>query len=453
MIVTCSSRAGASRNMVVVPPQTIEDGHVRLQVIEGFIDRINVEGDVTGLEQIRAYAQRVRSDGPLSVRDLERALLLINDMPGVRARSVLSPSQAQPGAADLNIIVERHAYDAEIFTNNFGTRYLGPWQLGGSGALNGMFGNNERLTGQIVVAPDWDFDLELFYAALGYQMPVNDLGTTVQLQGTHTRTEPGYTLEQFDVEGRAHSLAATVAHPFVRSRRFNASGRITFDMRNVDSSNNLEPTRKDRIRAVRMGGRVDNIDRFFGAGYNMVDLQISQGLGILGATSENDELVSRPGADSRFLKAEIEMQRLQRIGGGVNLLMAGRGQWANENLLSSEEFGVGGMGYGRGYDPSEIIGDDGIAGKLELQWNDPHPLDMVNTYQLYGFYDAGRVWSRDATAADLQRQTLTSAGVGVRGTVFDATSMDLILAVPLNRDVQTRGNRHPRLFFGVNHRF
>ena len=104
--------------------------------------------------------------------------------------------------------------------------------------------------------------------------------------------------------------------------------------------------------------------------------------------------LTRDLADPQATKLEAEIQRLQRVTNNVNVLLAARGQIASNALLSSEEFAVGGINSGRGYDPSEITGDHGISGKVELQWNNPIAFtgqNFVESYQLFGFYDIGRV--------------------------------------------------------------
>src|SRR5690606_6712537 len=118
------------------------------------------------MQQFASYLQK---DEPLNVGDLERYLLLINDLPGVDARGILSPSQ-QAGAANLRIITTRDPFDALVQIDNHGSRYLGPLQLTGAGSLNNFFGVNDRVTGQLVLAPDLGGadDLELGYLALAY---------------------------------------------------------------------------------------------------------------------------------------------------------------------------------------------------------------------------------------------------------------------------------------------
>jgi len=130
-----------------------------------------------------------------------------------------------------------------------------------------------------------------------------------------------------------------------------------------------------------------------------------------------------------------------------------KGQYSNDALLSSEEFGVGGSNYGRGYDPSEIVGDKGIAGKVELQWSNPFQASLFDSYQVFGFYDAGRVWNKDATTADAKIDSLASTGVGMRGTFLYGTNLEAFWALPLTQDVGSRGGETPRVSVKVAHPF
>ncbi len=441
---------------VVVPPQTIEGGNVHLQVVEGYVDRVVVEGNgVNGLDLIRSYANNIRTGKALNVSDLERYLLLINDLPGVEARSVLSPSPNKTGAADLRIIATRDPFDALLAADNFGSRYLGPLELTGAAVLNSAFGINEKITAQAVLAPQLGDGVELGYGMLAYEQPIFNKGTTVEALVSVTETNPGFDLKPFDVEGISRFASLKVKHPFIRSRSQNLYGDIGFDARNLESSNSLESEdRRDHIRAVRVGARYELLDTLFGVGINSADLVISKGVDWLGASDEGDTRLTRLLGDPTFTKANLELQRLQHIVSNVNLLVAATGQWANNPLLSSEEFGVGGISYGRGYDPSEITGDDGVAAKVELQWNDPVKIQYLDNLQLYSFYDFGKVWNKDATTLAGKIDSLASVGFGARTDVFDdSIEAGAGLAFPLTREVQTEDGTRPRLYLNISKKF
>jgi hemolysin activation/secretion protein len=379
-------------------------------------------------------------------------MLLVNDLPGVSARGVLSPSATQTGAADLTVIVERDPFEGMVGIDNYGSRYLGPVQATASASANSLLGLNEKITGQVVTTPMNGVHPELSYIGLNYLQPVFSYGTTIEAFGSKTLTSPGFDLKQFDVDGKSDLLGLTVRHPFIRSRELNLTGRTTFDYRNVDSENNLEPTREDRIRAFRVGGRLEAIDTLLSAAYNVFDLELAHGVDVLNSSQKGD-FTSRADADPDFYKVSVEMQRLQRLTQSVNMLVGVTGQWANSPLYSAEEIGFGGISYGRGYDPSEILGDDGIGGKVELQWNEPYKISYLETYQLFGFYDVGKVFNKDATTSSQKVDSLASTGFGFRTTLPKAIDAGAMLAFPLTADPQTEDKDKARLLFTLSKKF
>ncbi len=377
---------------------------------------------------------------------MERNLLLINDLPGVNARSVISPSQTTPGGADLLIIVARDEYEGEVGINNFGSRFLGPIQLSAVGVARSILGLNESITAQIVTAPD--DGIELGYGSLTYAQPIGKYGTVLSTSASITDTDPGFTLDPFQVTGLSRSLSFKAEHPIIRSRNTNLSTRLGFDIRSSRSKNNVEPTREDRLRVLRAGAQIDFLDRLLGVAVNTIDLQVSQGTDWFGASDEGDANLSRADGDPSFTKGEIQIQRLQRITSSVNLLLQGRAQLSNNPLLSSEEFGLGGYGSVRGYDSSEVIGDDGISGKIELQWRTPQ-----NGLQLFGFLDAGTVWDKDATTSANKRNSLSSTGIGVRLNLPLDYNAEFTAAQPLHRDIETQSEHDPQFLFSLSKKF
>lgn len=133
------------------------------------------------------------------------------------------------------------------------------------------------------------------------------------------------------------------------------------------------------------------------------------------------------------------------------LQLSGAGQWSPHTLLSSEEFTVGGQQFGRAFDPSEISGNMGASGSAELQFNVPADLKPVlNSVQLYGYYDVGAVWGVGFT-----RASIVSAGGGVRLTLPYNFRAQLEAAMPLTRQSDTgeAERNDPRLYFSISSQF
>jgi len=139
---------------------------------------------------------------------------------------------------------------------------------------------------------------------------------------------------------------------------------------------------------------------------------------------------------------------LQAITSSLSLLLAAKGQYAFNPLLSAVQFGVGGSQFGQAYDASAIVGDDGYAGKAELRYDWRPQKIFLRAMQFFVFYDGGRVWNRD-TVNQSRHESLASDGLGVRVHFTSHLSGNFEYAQPLTRIVDTELNRHPRFFFSV----
>lgn len=437
-------------SQALLPAQRIEGGVVRVQIIEGFVDAFRIEGEPRGgSELIAAYAEKIVASRPLQNSDLERYLLLMNDLPGLRVRSVLLPSPDTPGAANMTLVVEEKRLDAVGSIDNRGTKFLGRSQYLASLAANSLLSRHERMQLQYVGAPTTS-ERELSYVSGSYQQPIFDEGTTLSVFASRSDTEPGSELEDLEIEGESTTLILSAAHPFIRSRRQNLSVALQFDVRNSETDIfGTQLFSKDRLRILRARMQYDLVDAW--AGVNLVDVELSQGLNIFGASDDSDANLSRADGRSDFFKVAATAQRVQDLGflkDGLGVLVSVGGQKSANALLAVEEFGLGGIDFGRAYDPSELTGDDALAARIELRQDFDEVLSQpTELFQVYGYYDIGRVWNRGDVVGQASDESLASAGVGVRFAVTDWLSGSLEAGKPLTRRVEAEGDREWRGFF------
>ena len=437
----------------LVPAQRIREGTARIRVVEGFIDRVSVEGETDkNRDLIDRYVAHLTQHRPLHVETLERYLLLLNDLPGIRVRSVLRPSGDTPGAADLVLSVTHTPVTASATVDNRGSEFLGQEELSLSLQGNSLLdrGDSSRLS--FVGAGDvaGGSSNELRYYDLSHQQALGDDGLTAGLRLTHSRTHPGGSLAIQDIDGRSSSAALSLAYPWIRSRQQNLELRLSLSARNSRTTLLSQLLSEDKLRVARLAASYDVLDRW--NGISLVNAEFSQGFAILGASDSDDANLSRAGGRPEFSKLNLDASRLQRLADRLNLLLVVSSQISAAKLLSAEEFSVGGNRFGRGYDGSEITGDHGVAGKLELQWSQPTAPILLQNYQIYGFYDVGATWEEGSAAND----SLASTGVGLRFNATDWMSGYVELAYPLTRPVASRapGKRDdPRLFFSLSARF
>lgn len=435
----------------VVPPQEIIDGFAEIEVVEGYIDNVVIEGEPTGsMAQVEDKVQAILDSQPLHADVLERNLLLLNDLPSMIAQSILRPSITTPGASELVIVLEEAKYSAALTADNRGSRFLGPYQFGASGRLDNVLGLYESTELEVVGTAQLS---ELKFAALTHTQQLGTDGTSLTIIGSITDTEPGSTLDVLNVEGRSEAITATLSHPLMRSRRQNLSIVGGFDYRNSETDVLGITSSDDRIRSVFVGGTYDFIDEF--RGITLLGGELRQGLNIFGATESGSANLSRADGRSDYTKIVGSVRRKQTLAPRWSLSGAFTGQYAFSELLASEECGLGGEEYGSAYDPFEISGDHCLAARFELQYGDASELEFLDSYELYGFYDVGAVWQIDAGGSD-KRESLASTGVGVRTNLVENFWGALELAFPLTRSPtvdRDDGDKSPRLFFSVIKRF
>lgn len=426
-------------SQVVVPPQEIDGGTVRLQVVEGFVDKVIVEGeDGSWRDLVQRMTDKITRSRPLHSSVLERYLLLAGDLAGLTVRGVLSPSEATPGAATLTVRSELDRFDAAFQIANYGSDFVGPVLAAGGLTGNSLLGQHERVGVRVQTATQTS---ELLFTEIFAAVPVGTEGTNVYGRFSNSDSDPGNGLERFDIANDSLHAAAGIRHPLIRSRRRNLFIDGQFEWIELESKSTVfGDLSDDRLRVVRVGADFDFVDAWFGGAMpalTTISVRLSQGLDLLDATDSGDPLASRPNAGATFTALRGEVQRYQRLPlEGVTVLVAARGQYAARPLLAGEEIGFGGLDYLRGYDPSTLLGDRGIAGKLELQVERAFgpAVPAIDRAQLYGFLDSGVVENIDFNGPGNNRTTtLHSTGGGVRIGLGGRFELDLGVAVRLNR--------------------
>ena len=441
-------RDGYILSQAIVPAQEIRDGRVRLNVVEGFIARYSFEAPTTSEKPVARYAERILAERPLTAATLERYLLLMNDLPGVVARVTLLPSPDTPGGTDMVLQVKEKRLDAHFTVDNRGTRFLGPTEGTAGLKANGLFGQGigVGLRG-LVTAPA----SELRLGELNAELPLGSDGWRAGLRVSRSDTKPGFILRPLEIEGDSTSVSVDASYPLRRSRESNLSVSGRFTWRESETTAFGTTIADDKLRILGLGVNWDAIDAW--RGVNLASAELSQGLPGLGASRAGSLNLSRAAGRPDFTKLSGSVARVQSILDGVNLRADLDGQYAFAQLLSSEQFGIGGARLGRAYDPSEVIGDHGLAGRLELQWTpDIGEFGVLGGLQLYGYYDLGRVWRIDGNPGGLA-QSVASGGGGARFSLTGGISGYAEFTKPLTLAPATQGDRDARFFFGVTTQF
>lgn len=409
--------AGYLLTRTVVPPQRTRDGVFRIRVIEGSIGSIAVEG-VSGVveERVRGILAPLLAEHPLRNDTMERALLLLNDLPGMKASGLLKPSKEEAGAADLVVTAAIQPVDAAASLDNRSSRYEGPWVANADLGLTSLVGLGERVTLGVSSTPDGRKKKAM---RASYAQPLGHDGLLASLAFDYSMSRPGFILADQDARTFSYNLGSRLAYPLLRTRASSVvlDGGLT--LRAADSHVAGQTISFDRWRVGDV--KLSWTHTGWLAGVDSASVGLAKGLPMLGGSHRGSEGLSRADADPGFTKATVDLGRLQSIAPAWDLFLGVSGQYAVDTLPSGEEFALGGTTYGHGFDPSALVGDHGIGTTASLRHDITSLAPDLKSLMVYTFVDNGLVWTRD----NRTQQGLGSFGGGVRAGLNDSLDATL----------------------------
>lgn len=428
-----------------IPQQTVASGVLRVRLDEGRIDEIRIKGaadDAPNGAVTRALSGL--SDGrPVTRRELERALLLAGDLPGVRVAETRYQREGERGVLVVDTVARRIIANVQI--DNRGSGSVGPVRMRVRTDVNGVLLMGDQLTLRGTLTPVQPKEL----ATIGFDYAVDTGidGLLAGVGGSYTRVQPGGLSRTFAIDGRSASVNANLSYPLVRKLDANLWATADFTVRDVEQDRMGELVRNDRFATVTLG--LSGYRSWLG-GYVYGRLAARQGLNAFDATRGGDPLSSRRGGSAIFSKLDAYVDWTGPLAGPIKLRVAAEGQVASRGLLSSEEMGIGGPRFGRGYDYSEQSGDRGAAGMIELRYDLKGLPIKRRTTQLYVFADAGTVGNVGGKG---RGGSLYSAGGGVRFDVSRIFDAGLEAGFPIGKDRFETRDRSPRIAFTLSARF
>ena len=215
---------------VVMPSQDVENGVVKLSVMEGRLGQISVENNRKYRGDTLSQSLEADIGELVSHQQVEEGIYLLNDLPGLSVAGYFSAGDSV-GETRLNLNVrEEKSYAVAVRLDNHGSTFTGDQRL--------------------YTTVDWFNPVgmgdSLRFAYLKSESPgnsvLNQFAYSLPLFGSRTRVEFSYDLNDFKltdtddpenfinrlaIEGENTSYAASVEHKFIRSRGYNISAGVS----------------------------------------------------------------------------------------------------------------------------------------------------------------------------------------------------------------------------------
>ncbi len=438
-------KAGFHLSRAIVPPQDLKRGRLRIQVIEGVVEEIVVNGEQAEAFGVKPLLSPIAAERPARLATLERQLLLANDRPGLRVTdTALDEITPASGRFRLTVSVQSWRVYTAVGVDNMGSAAVGPWQSSASAALNSLVMPGDSLAMSGSFAPG--ASRELRYGRASYDLPLGVESLRIGISASRSEVWPGDERRWLRTVSRADTYEARIAFAPVLSQIHTLWLTGSLGLSDVSEQNSYGRLYRDRIGLASLSA--DYKLHAAEGSWSYLSATYRHGLGLVDANLDSEDWLSRSGASSRFSLLNASFTHYQNLFENWSLKFSAAGQVASGPLLSSQQFYLGGLSFGRGFEGGWLAGDNAVAGSAELRFDQPLTLSFAKGYQLYGFTEGG-VTRSYSQPKDLV-QGLASIGVGVRLFVNDDLQFGVAVARPLTYSSPLRWGRGATVLFSLS---
>ncbi|WP_193494215.1 ShlB/FhaC/HecB family hemolysin secretion/activation protein [Nitrincola alkalisediminis] len=386
-----------------IPQQEVVEGIITIRVVEGNYGQFHLTNESLVKDSIvQAMLDDVKDYDIVSLDTLERAMLIINDTPGVQVvRADVMPGEAV-GTSDFAVgtnATER--YNGYLLADNYGSKYSGKQRVGFNYDINSPTSRGDRLTvGGLVTEEKAILNGRVAYSAL--LMP-NGLRGELQ----YSYTDYDVINLPLDAGGTAKGWDLGFSYPIRRIRAQTIEGIINFSHKDLG---NIQDTR--RTQAVTAGINVRDERNIFGFdGLSTVRLSITSGdLAIRG----RDDVVTRH-EQGEYSKLNLNLSRISLLPHQFSLTTSMIGQYAlnGKNIDSSEQMSVSGLSGVYAYPSAELSGSNAALFRAELRRPLPSFGMLRHQWSVFGSV-AYASQAKNISISDGSRQ-IGDVGLGWRG--------------------------------------
>lgn len=410
--------------------QDLTTGVVQIQVIEGSLEAIQVNG----LSRLREGYVRDRislaTQPPLNVPRLEGALRLLQIDPLLDRVDAELTAGSRPGQNLLILdLAEVDPFDLALTADNSRSVSTGSVQaevlalhrnvLGFGDFASARYGHTEGL--------------DIYELRYGIPLNVYDGTLQVRYENANSRIITPQFIDA-GIRNESETFSVSFRQPLTRSINHEWALGLAFDLResrsfilnDIPFSFSIGPENGvARVSALRFSQEwlKRDISRVLAA-----RSQFSLGLNLFNAT------INDTGTDGQFFAWLGQFQWVEQLSPGWLLVSRLNTQLTPDSLLPLERFSVGGPDTVRGYAQNQIVTDNAVIGSVELRI----PLSAVpNQLQLIPFIDAGTGWNNQTENPN--PSVLVGTGLGVQWQPSRDINLRLTYGLPLI-GVPNRGN-------------
>ena len=407
----------------LLPPQKLQEGIIRIQIVEGTLEVIQIKG-LSRLTEDYIKSRLPPLGKPLNINHLLQSLDRLQTDPLIQKLSV-KISQSNLGQNVLLLdIEENNPFSAQIYLTNAYSRSIG--SLGGNIKIThlNLFGFGDRL---II---DHSQTEGLRRTGGSYSFPFNRLDGRIIFAYNNANSElVEDEVENLGIEADYESFFLKLEQPIISTST--ESLILSLGIEHIDSETFVLNSLSFPFTVGLTDGRSKITPLRFTQEYEkkgastlfLVNSQFSVGLELFDATKTDvgiDGIFGNWRGDIQYLKAFNEQKDLV-LATRLNI------QLTPDKLLPIEQFTIGGLGSVRGYRANLGVADNGVVGTIELRI--PLIRGDWGKIQVIPFFDVGTIWNNERGTTG--SNTFASSGLGLRYRFREALEIRVNYAIPI----------------------
>lgn len=395
-----------------VPQQDASNGELTLRVLAGKYGDIKVNNrSLVRDDIIQREFTPLRNEAALTRAQLERATLIVRDMPGTGPGSLVVSPGKENGTSDIEVVVPEAArVTGSLNADNLDSRLVGKGRVNANININSPLDIGDQLGMSLSRTRTGG----LFNAELRYNLPLAADGLRAEVDLARTTYELGQEFTDLGISGVSKAITTKLSYPLLRSLKHNrnleaglASGTLRDDIAYSHSSVLKRHHQAfANVEDDSVGTLFDRNARF------KIRLAASFGYISIGDTTAAE--YDRLGPQTAGRYSELSLRTGGQIDPAASWRLSAeltlRKALGGKSLDGSTKFVISGRSGVAAYRDS-IAGDNGYM--LELA--SKHTLPSFSgelRHQLFVFADLARVYQNYLTAPYSNGTKLSDAGLG-----------------------------------------
>jgi hemolysin activation/secretion protein len=396
----------------LVPKQDATSGILTIRIVLGTYGKFSLKNT----SHVRDFLldgvfDRAKGASPVvTAQSIERAIMLVREMPGARLPTVtVAPGQA-PGSSDFDVNVEAGPrFDGYIMADNQGSKYTGRNRFFGGLNVNSPFGTADRFS---VSGMTTDETRDLQNVRLAYGFPLTYSGLRAELAASRTTYQLGGDYDVLDATGSADVLEGTFSYPLQRTHDVSMDFLLNLAYKKLkDDLGTFDLENPRHISVATLSFSRSRYGKLFGLPL-FTTISAGVDLGRLSFEDDAQQTMNEAGANTAgtyskatlTLSGEVLFTGKLSLKGGIKLQKSFSG-----NLDPTEQLFISGTTGVKTYTEG-ISFDNGYVANAELRYSLPTLFGVKHSLGL--FADNGYVYAQNGDYTTNDRITLTDAGLG-----------------------------------------